>query len=140
MEKFVAGKRHIRVALFDTARTQEREGQRRTGRAKEEELRKVRYKPEELGLYIDDLHVPLKPELQRCTGPGTSTCLGSKATSKPNREMGGENNNNMAAIQPESPEGKILMKVFDKANSILQQKQDEVQKEKESAHKKKLQR
>ena len=42
----------------------------------------------------------------------------------------------MAAIQPESPEGKILMKVFDKANSILQQKQDEVQKEKESAHKK----
>ena len=65
LEKFVAGKRHIRVALFGTARTQEREGQRRTGRAKEEELRKVRYKPEELGLYIDDLHAPLKPELQR---------------------------------------------------------------------------
>ena len=69
MEKFVAGKRHIRVALFDTARTQEREGQRRTGRAKEEELRKVRYKPEELGLYIYDLHAPLKPELQRLLTP-----------------------------------------------------------------------
>ena len=30
----------------------------------------------------------------------------------------GANNNNMAAIQPESPEGKIMMKVFDKANNV----------------------
>ena len=47
---------HTRCVIRDWTRTQEREGQRRTGRAKEEELRKVRYKPEELGLYIDDLH------------------------------------------------------------------------------------
>lgn len=60
----------------------------------------------------------------------------NKATSKPNREMRGANNNNMTAIQPESPEGKILMNVFDKANSIWEQKQVEVQKEKEIAHKK----
>ena len=116
----------------------ERKGQRRLGSAREDELGKVRYKPEELGLYIDDPHATLKPELQRCTGPGTSTCLEGKATPKPkpNREMRGANNNNMAAIQPESPEGKILMKVFDKANSIWEQKQVEVQKEKEIAHKK----
>ena len=31
--------------------------------------------------------------------------------------MRGANNNNMTAIQPESPEGKILMNVFDKANT-----------------------
>ena len=125
-------------ALFGTTedRRRERKGQRRMGSAREDELGKVRYKPEELGLYIDDPHATLKPELQRCTGPGTSTCLEGKATSKPNREMRGANNNNMAAIQPESPEGKILMKVFDKANSIWEQKQVEVQKEKEIALKK----
>ena len=42
----------------------------------------------------------------------------------------------MAAIQPKSPEGEILTKVFDKANSTWEQKQEEVQKEKEIAHKK----
>ena len=39
---------------------------------REDELGEVRYKPEELGLYIDDPHATLKPEQQRCTGPGTS--------------------------------------------------------------------
>ena len=125
-------------ALWGTTedRRKERKGMGAWAAPREDELGKVRYKPEELGLYIDDPHATLKPEIQRCTGPGTSTCLEGKATSKPNREMRGANNNNMAAIQPESPEGKILMKVFDKANSIWEQKQVEVQKEKEIAHKK----
>ena len=35
------------------------------GRAREEELREVRYKPEELRLYIDDPHATLKPQLRR---------------------------------------------------------------------------
>ena len=43
-------------ALFGTTEDgrKERKGQRRMGSAREDELGKVRYKPEELGLYIDD--------------------------------------------------------------------------------------
>ena len=54
-------------ALFGTTEDgrKERKGQRRMGSAREDELGKVRYKPEELGLYIDDPHATLKPELQR---------------------------------------------------------------------------
>ena len=54
-------------ALFGTTEDgrKERKGQRRMGSAREDELGKVRYKPEELGLYIHDPHATLKPELQR---------------------------------------------------------------------------
>ena len=54
-------------ALFGTTEDgrKERKGQRRMGSAREDELGKVRYKPEELGLYRDDPHATLKPELQR---------------------------------------------------------------------------
>ena len=43
----------------------ERKGMGAWAAPREDELGKVRYKPEELGLYIHDPHATLKPELQR---------------------------------------------------------------------------
>ena len=45
--------------------TREEKGMGAWAAPREDELGKVRYKPEELGLYIDDPHATLKPELQR---------------------------------------------------------------------------
>ena len=55
----------MRCVVRYSADARERGVEAHGPRQREEELRKVRYKPEELGLYIDDLHAPLKPELQR---------------------------------------------------------------------------
>ena len=54
-------------ALLGTTedRRKERKGMGAWAAPREDELGKVRYKPEELGLYIDDPHATLKPELQR---------------------------------------------------------------------------
>ena len=54
-------------ALLGTTedRRQERKGMGAWAAPREDELGKVRYKPEGLGLYIDDPHATLKPELQR---------------------------------------------------------------------------
>ena len=49
-------------------RRKERKGMGAWAAPREDELGKVRYKPEELGLYIDDPHATLKPELQRRGG------------------------------------------------------------------------
>ena len=56
---------HTRCVVRYSADARERGVEAHGPRQREEELRKVRYKPEELGLYIDDLHAPLKPKLQR---------------------------------------------------------------------------
>ena len=54
-------------ALLGTTedRRKERKGMGAWAAPREDELGKVRYKPEELGLYIDDPHATLKPEQQR---------------------------------------------------------------------------
>ena len=54
-------------ALLGTTedKRKERKGMGAWAAPREDELGKVRYKPEELGLYIDDPHATLKPELQR---------------------------------------------------------------------------
>ena len=45
--------------------TREEKGMGAWAAPREDELGKGRYKPEERGLYIDDPHATLKPELQR---------------------------------------------------------------------------
>ena len=59
----------MQVEIYDAVRysadARERGVEAHGPRQREEELRKVRYKPEELGLYRDDPHATLKPELQR---------------------------------------------------------------------------
>ena len=67
-------------ALWGTTedRRKERKGMGAWAAPREDELGKVRYKPEGLGLYIDDPHATLKPE-QQTTKHTLNTSIGKIA-------------------------------------------------------------